>query len=184
LGNKSAKYFDLLAGYARTAVEDHTPFFMDFDGNGREIRGRFSAEFENWCAFNHVDPKATAAKQFGYAQDVLFLARSNDPRATQILRRGLESPYPNVVGFSVEGLGRLQDTAAIPLIEKACERLKGGQIAVAMALPWYATRDAEALMERLVPDPKQRDFMVRQVEVGRLAELRQAASRAGVPNQK
>lgn len=184
LGNQSAKYFDFLAGYARTAVEDRTPFFMDFDGNGREIRGRFSAEFENWCALNHADPKATAAKQLGYPQDVLFLARIHDSRATELFLKGLESPYPNVVGFSVQGLGRLQDPAAIPLIEKACERLRGGQGAIAMELPWFGTPEAEALMERLMPDPKHREFEIQQVNRLRLIELRQALSRAGVGSQK
>jgi PBS lyase HEAT-like repeat len=185
LGNKSATYFDFLAGFARAAVEDRTPYFIAFDRNGKEIRGQLSAEFENFCQLNGLDPKATAAKQFGdYIQDVHFLARAQDPRATEIFHRGLESPYPNVVGYSVEGLGRLQDTAAIPLIEKACERLKGAQGVVAMALPWYGTPEAEALMERLMPDPKHREFEIQQVQRLRLIELRQALSRAGVVNQK
>jgi hypothetical protein len=185
LGNQTAKYFDFLAGYARTAVEDRTPSFMDFDQNGRAIRGQFSAEFENFCQVNGLDPKATAAKQFGdYIQDVHFLARAQDPRAIEILRRGLESPYPNVVGYSVEGLGRLQDTTAVPLIEKACERLKGAQGVVAMALPWYGTPQAGALMKRLMPDPKHREFEIQQVQRLRLIELRQAASRAGAVSPK
>jgi len=180
LGNRSAKYFDFLAGFARAAVDDRTPFFMDFDQNGRAIRGQFSAEFLNWCAINHQDPKVTAAKQFGYPKDVLSLARAKDPRAIEIFRKGLESPYPNVVGFSVQGLARLQDTAAMPLIEKACERLRGGRDAVAMELPWFATREAEALMERLMPDRNDRDFMTRQIQGLRLIELRQSVSRAAV----
>jgi len=185
LGDRPAKLFEFLAGYARIAVEDRTPLFMDFDGNGRAIRGRFSAEFDNWCKLNAQDPKTIAARQIGeYPKDVLFLARSQDPRANAIFREGLESPYPNVVAYSVQGLGRLQDTTALPLVAKACERLRGGQIAVAMELPWYGTREAEALMERLVPDRKGRDFLTRQVQQMRVIELKEALSRASAPNQK
>jgi len=181
LGDKSAEYFDFLAKYAREAVEDRTPCFIYVDANGRAVKGRFSPAFENWCALNGKDPKSVAAVQIGvYPRDVLFLARSQDPRAADLLRKGLDSPNPTVVAFSVEGLGRLQDAAAIPLIAKAYENLpEDGRVAVAMELPWYSSPEAYRLMERLVPDPKYRDFLAAEVQRLRLAESKRVLSRTG-----
>jgi hypothetical protein len=185
LGGKSDKYFNFLADYARAAVEDRTPFYMKVDANGQELRGEFSAEFLNWCALNGKAPQSTAALQVGaYPEDVLALARAQDPRALPVLRRALDSPYPNVVSFAVEGLGRLQDIDAIPLIAKAAERLPQAQRVIAMALPWYARPEADALMERLEPDRRSRNFHKAQVERGRLLEIRQVLRRASTVQPK
>ena len=185
LGDLSPKFFEFLAGYARAAVKDRTPLFMDLDASGHEIRGQFSAEFRNWCKQNGKDQKTTAALQIGeYPTDVHLLAESQDPRANAIFREGLESPYPNVVASAVEGLGRLQDFAALPLIEKACTRLRGGQIAIAQALPWFGGREAERLMARIVPDVRHREFLTGQVQQLRQLEVKRALARTGVPREK
>src|SRR5207248_1278425 len=77
LGEKSDRYFDFLAVYAREAVEDRTPSFFRYDENGRAVRGEFSAEFANWCALNGKDPKSIAAIQVSvYLPDVLALAET------------------------------------------------------------------------------------------------------------
>jgi hypothetical protein len=96
----------------------------------------------------------------------------------------LESPYPNVVANSVEGLGRLQDFSALPAIEKASTRLRGGQIAIALALPWFGGREAESLMARIVPDVKHREFMTGQVQQLRQIEVKRALARAATPREK
>jgi hypothetical protein len=186
LGDKSAEYFDFLAQYAREAVEDRSPSFIYFDANGRSVRGRFSTAFETWCALNGKEPKSVAAVQIEvYPQDVQFLARSEDQRGAELLRKGLNSPHPYVVAFCVEGLGRLQDVAAIPFIAKECERLEqDARIAVAMALPWYSSPEAYQLMERLVPDRKYRDFLANGVQRLRLIELKRTLNRNGVAAQK
>jgi len=119
----------------------------------------------------------------GAVTRVHLLAESQDPRADAIFPEGLESPYPNVVAYSVEGLGRLRDFAAIPLIGKACARLRGGQIAVALALPWFGTREAESLMARLVPDVKHREFLTGQVQQLRQIEAKRALARTGASRE-
>lgn len=173
LGEKSDKYFDFLAGFARVAVEDRTPYFQ-------VNRGQFTLEFEAWCAQHGKDPRTVASIQIGvYPEDVLALAKSQDPRAAELFRKGLESRNPTVVGFCVEGLGRLQDVTAIPLIAKAAERLPGAKRAIAMQLPWYGRFEAYQLMERLEPDRRSREFHIDQVERARLAEAKRVLSRTG-----
>jgi hypothetical protein len=178
LGNKSERLFEFLATYAREAVEDRTPFFLKVDAEGGAVPGQFSAEFENWCAQNDKDPRSVAALQWmTYPKDVLALAEVQDPRASELLRKGLDSPNPAVVSVSVRGLGRLRDVAAIPLIAKACDRLPSARRSVAVELPWYSLPAADALMERLVPDRKTRDRYAADVNRLRRAELDRIMSR-------
>jgi len=74
LGDKSDKYFDFLAGYARDAVEDRTPYYVASDANGHAIQGRFDSAFENWCAANGKDPKSVAATQLSVYPDEAFFS--------------------------------------------------------------------------------------------------------------
>jgi hypothetical protein len=90
-----------------------------------------------------------------------------------------------VVAYSVQGLGRLQDVAAIPLIEKAWERLPAdARRTIEMELPWYSRPEAEQLAVRLVPDPKTRDYDRRDVQRMQLLELQRVASRTSGTVQK
>jgi len=181
LGERSDRYYQFLAGFATEAIDDRTPLFVKYDSQGMPIRGQFSAEFENWCAINHKDPRAVAAKQlYGYLQDVLFLAEAEDARADGLFRRGLDSPNPGVVGYSVQGLGRLNDVSAIPLIAKTVEHLPAHDLGtLLMNLPWYTRPEAYQLMERLDPDPKARKFRMDEVERTRLFERQAIQARTG-----
>jgi hypothetical protein len=157
-----------------------------FNSDGHEVRGRFSAEFENWCALNHKEPRSTAAEQLvTFMDDILMLAQTNDWRADTLFRKGLESPNPMVVAASVQGLARLQDFRALPLIADACSRFpKGALRAIAGQLPWYARMDAYRLMEKIEPDPKAREAQIAQVERSRDVEKQRIASRARTPGLK
>jgi hypothetical protein len=185
LGERSEKYFDFLAHYAQSAVDDRAPSFAKYDSNGRPIKGQFSAEFENWCAQNGKDRRSVAALQVSeYPEDILALGEAEDSRSIPILRQGLDSPYPMVVALSVQGLGRLRDIAAIPLIASVAERFPEKSRAIAIELPWYAWPEAEALRVRLVPDRKARDFDAADVEAVRSIERKRVLSRSGVRVEK
>ncbi len=186
LGEKADVYFDFLAGYVKEAIEDRTPLFEEFDQNGISLRGQFSAEFENWCALNHKDPKQVAGIQFlVYPMDVRTLAQAEDRRAIRLLERGLESPYPGVVAYSAQGLGRLNVLPTIPLISEAVQRIPVGERgAIAMELPWYAGGDAEQLFERLIPSASYRDHLRANVQMQRDTELKRILSRQAGPVPK
>jgi HEAT repeat protein len=121
-----------------------------------------------------------AALQFTvYPVDVKILAEVDDPRALDLFRKGLDSPNPGVVAYSVEGLGRLHDMSALPLIEQVFQRLPSGdRMAVPMELPWYDRPEAYQLMQRLNPNPATLNFDIQQVERMRLAEAQAAQARA------
>jgi hypothetical protein len=186
LGDKSERYYDYLAKCAHEAIEDRTPFFVSYDNKGHAIRGKLDPGFENWCALNGKDPMAVAAAQLGEQPgDVLTLARVNDIRSRDLLRSGLESPNPSIVAYSVQGLGRIQDWDAFPLIETASRRLNPGEhLTLAMQLPWFTAPQADRLMRELLPDSNARDLFTRQVRGLQFAESEAAQRRSGVLSPK
>ena len=179
LGDSTQEYSDFLIDSATEALEDRSPLFADYDSDGNMVKGRFSAKFEVWCRANGKDPRSVAALQFGtYPEDVLVLARARDPRAKEALRRGLQSPNPLVVGYSVQGLARIQDVSAIPIIAAMAENSPAStRTLISMNLPWYSAVNATLLIERLTPDLKVRAPLVRQVQAEQLLDQQNALRR-------
>ena len=122
------------------AIGDRTPFFASYEALGKSVRGQFDPGFENWCAENGKDPgtiaEAAAAQFSTLPEDVRMLAAVNDSGSRELVRSGLESQNTMVFLYSVQGLGRLQDWDAMPVIEKAAGRLPAAEhLALAMPLP-------------------------------------------------
>jgi hypothetical protein len=166
LGDTSPEYYSYLSGMAKLAIEDRSPLFAKYDSNGSFVRGEFSAVFLNWCAANGKDPRTVAALQVGeYPDDVLALARAQDSRSRELLRQGLESPNPLIVAYSVQGLGRLQDVEALPLIAKAVDRIRESErFVISMNLPWYSRAEAFELMARIIPAQEVRETLTKDVQ--------------------
>lgn len=166
LGEKSDEYFNYLSALARDAIADAAPFFLKYD-HGSAVRGAFDEGFLNWCALNHKVPKDTAAAEFGsYPAIIRMLAYSEDKRASDTFEDGLQSSNPLIVTYSVEGLGRLHEIDALPLVEKALERAQpGDRSTIAAPLVWFGVPQAESLLARFVPDVKTRDFVRRPIDL-------------------
>jgi len=181
LGERSDTYFNYLAGYAKVAVEDRTPYFVKYDGYGQSVSGQFSSNFENWCARNGKDPRAVGALQFQvYPEDVFILAKTQDLRARDLFREGLGSPNPLVLAFCVQGLGRLRDEAALPLIAQAILQVPAGsRPAVAGQLPWFALPAADKLFEQVTPDRRMRDMYRSSADGMQKSELDRIRKRTG-----
>jgi hypothetical protein len=180
LGEKSARYFDFLADYARRAIEDRTPSSLKYDATEQPVKGEYSGAFEEWCVQHEKEPKAVERLQSQYAMDVLMLARARDDRAADLFLRGLDSPNEFVIIYSVQGLGRLQLTAALPRIADTARRLPAGAAAgIGMQLPWYSSVEAYQLMERLVHDPRLRESFRSAIGMERRAELEREQRRNG-----
>jgi hypothetical protein len=182
LGEKSSTYFEYLADQANEAISDRTPFFVKYD-HGKSVSGEFDAGFLNWCAENHKNPREIAALQLNvYFNDVRILAYAQDPRALTLLRAGLESPNVLVVASSVEGLGRLHDAAALPLIEKSLDRAElADRTAIARQLCWFRVPQAERLFEKFVPNVEMRDYHRREIQMLQFSEENRALRRLAKP---
>lgn len=181
LGERSALYFDFLAGYVTEAIQDHAPVFPKYGPDGQVIRGEFNAVFLNWCAATGKDPETEAKLQaYTYPLDIRILAEASDPRAASLFRAGLQSQNPWVVTSSIEGLGRLQDMADLGTVEKALLALNPlARKTAASALPWFDSTEANSMMERFIPDPSQRRVWVNLVTSTRSAEAQRALQRRG-----
>jgi hypothetical protein len=164
LGNGSERYLDFLSGYAKQAIDDRTPLYYVYGPSGDVMQGEMSHEFERWCRENKRNPKEVIGLQFDtYPEDVRFLARAHDVRAAGLLRSGLESENPLIAYYSAEGLALLQDSEAIHLIVKRCERFPAATASfVAESLARYLTPDADLAMERFVKDPNVRTRVKRE----------------------
>ena len=186
LGERTGPYFDFLIHYATVAIEDGAPFCLRYDTYGHSVRGELNAAFLNWCAQNGQDQQAIARRQLhDYPKDVLTLAEVDDLRSRDVLRRGLDSPNELVVAFSVQGLGRIHDCSAVPLIATSLkDRPIDAQNTVALQLPWFGTSDAQRIMERIISDRALREAVTGRIEQQRFTELKRALKRNSGTTQK
>lgn len=80
-----------------------------------------------------------------------------------MLRQGLSSPDLLILPWVVQGLGRLQDIAALRLIEQRLQGLsEEARIAPAAQLAWYPQPEAGRLMERFIPNQSIREHWRRE----------------------
>jgi hypothetical protein len=181
LGNPDPSYFQFLAGFAREAIQDLSPFFVKFDAAGHPVQGQIDPAFETWCVSNGKAARAVAAVQAGtYPVDVQYLAEAQDLRGDDLLRKGLASLNSLVLPWIVQGLGRLQDTAALPLIERSLSALpQDAKIAAASQLAWYPQAEAHRLMERLIPKQSLIEYWRRQIATQQEFELQMTLKRRG-----
>jgi hypothetical protein len=154
IGDEDARYYRYLEGFAKTAVEDSTPFFMAFDDAGRVSREARNFEFERWCRDRNANPGDVARLEYEeYPRDVDLLQRTRDPRGIPVLLEGLRSVNPFVVEKAGLGLALQGRTDAISLLAKACETFtQDGCAIVARAFAEFQTPLAEQYLTRFEAD--------------------------------
>ena len=122
LGDKDSIYWDYLVGQARSAIESDTPSPMQFDSQGRFVKGP-SPEFVSWAkAHNVTTDSALQAAMYRLPGEVLVLGESGDRRAIPLLRQALSSSNFMIQVSAAQTLAKLQDKASIPLIVETCQR--------------------------------------------------------------
>jgi hypothetical protein len=173
MGLDAGSHYVYLSDAANRIASDPAPFSLKHGPDGVAIRGEFDAGFLNWCALNGKDPKQVASDQFSVSFEVLrALAYAQDPRSRTVFQHALESSNPLVVAAAVEGLGRLGDQSALPLVKRAIDRLPSGdRQGIAMVLPWFGSTEASLLMQEQLPNAAARNVYVQGVNVVRAAEL-------------
>ncbi|MFL6234951.1 MAG: HEAT repeat domain-containing protein [Thermoanaerobaculia bacterium] len=149
-------YFNYLAGRARKAVGSTMPFPFEFDDAGRSVPKQLSAEFLTWAARNQVEPEPAAARAVRELPlDVFMLALTGDPRGSEILLKGLDSPNYMVVYRAAWGLAKLRMASAVPRIAGAAERApEEARQLIARTLVLFDTPEAQAAAERLIKDKR------------------------------
>jgi HEAT repeat protein len=167
LGDKDDKYFRFIEAFAQEAIESDAPDMFTYGRDGVALRPvQWSPEFYAWSA-QHGIPIELAVKQAvqTYPRDVMIFAGVSDPRAAELIRRGLQSHNPLVVGACAYVLGINKDTPSIPLILKL---INTSRQSVAEALTMRITLFNGDQVERLILDglanPKLKEFYRSQIE--------------------
>ncbi len=144
LAEEDEFYWNFLVQYAKVAIESDMPFPLPFDSKGRGIKGKLSLEFLAWAEENKVDPKVAAETGlYEMSHDVKVLAMAGDPRAFDLLLRGLESKNYLIASYAAQGLAKLQDKRAIrPIIQAS--KMAPAEAADFIARPLVFFDDPEA----------------------------------------
>ena len=170
LGAPEDEYWEFLAEQAEVAIaQNHRrPYPLDLDEKGELVPGSLSPEFRAWCTEHQIEPAPFAMKAVTEEPgDVLMLAAVADPRSRSLLRRALESKNHHIVIYGAQGLARIGDTAAVPLVIEAGRRTPTAfHPFVGVALVFFDDPIAASEAERLL-------------EPERLARAREAAKTAG-----
>lgn len=146
LGDKDNIYWDLLVKQARETVESDAPDFMNFDAQGKSSVGP-SPEFVAWAKSHNVTLESVAFEAV-FPIKLGLLAKTGDPRAIPLLRRGLLAPNHMVEAASAMGLAILKDNDSIPLIVEACKRAPSEAAgAIAMSLLQFHDPEAQSAAE-------------------------------------
>lgn len=157
-GVADQKYFAYLAERASAAIDDDAPWMFAYDRNGKLQKGQVNPEFESWCKTHGVE-LSTCAKEHYYdaSAPVLQIAQLGDPRATDLLMRGLNSANLSLVAICESGLGLLHHNEAVPTIAARLARVPADEATpMAFALAGFTSPEAKTLFERYVTDPELR----------------------------
>jgi hypothetical protein len=161
LGDKDARYFEYLAGFARRAVESSAPTIFTTGPDGMVVKGVVNPEFDRWCREHGLDVQRELANQLRtYPEDLMLLATARDARGRDLLRLGLASQNPLIVVQAAQGLGVLDDRAYIPEIVSAASRFPVNTIGVSITAVLSAYQDEAVQREILaaLPDPRLREM--------------------------
>jgi len=124
LGDRDETYWNFAVEQAREVIESDVPSPIAFDAEGKPVPGQVSPEFAAWAKAHNLSPEkmANAANDSVFPIKLGLLAKTGDPRAIPLLRRGLLAPSYHVEAAAAAALAMLKDRDSIPLILEACKR--------------------------------------------------------------
>jgi hypothetical protein len=166
LGDGDKAYWEYLVAAASAALSNTMPFPVVYDEKGESVRGKYNDEFLAWCERSKVSPDSAAATaMIELPVPILTLAASHDARGYDLFARGLTSNNHLIVIASAQGLARLQDKRAIPLLIEAGRRVPAEvALGVAQALVFFDEPQAQAAVEAFIPDKEYLTALRKQVQ--------------------
>lgn len=161
LGEPDQTYLDYLIQYAKIAIESDMPYPLMTDSEGKFVRGKFSPKFIKWSEAHGIKPEeASWQALFEFPGDALMLAKTADPRAKNLLIRGLQSKNYSIVSNAAQGLARLQDKGAIKLIIDRCKRSPSeAATAIARSLVFFEDQEAQSAAEQFIQNKRYLDLL-------------------------
>jgi hypothetical protein len=153
LGVKDPIYFDYLTAEAKKILaHDHDIPWPEIYGDDEEPKYANPA-LNEWCEKHRMD--------FGAMDDVskyeipvawYYLAAASDPRAYDLLIKGLNSPNLMIAGRAAQGLAMLQDPRAINVLIAAGRTAHGlARGLIAQSLLFFPDPKAQAAASEIAP---------------------------------
>jgi len=160
-GVKDPKYFQFIFELARQAIETDIPSPVAFGKDGHFVPHFTPPDFVAWCNLRKIEPRQAALDAWYHLPGrVIPLAASGDPRGFSLLAKGLKSPNYMVVKMSAEGLARINDARAIPLIIEACKKSPVEVTSdIATYLVYFDNAAAQAAVDRLITTDKEKELL-------------------------
>jgi hypothetical protein len=165
LGQRDRVYWEYLVASVNATLSNTMPFPVVYDESGQSVRGKYNDEFLAWCERSKVSPDSAAVTALSELPlPILVLAGSHDARGYDLFVRGLASNNHLIVIVSAQGLARLQDKRAIPLLIEAGRRVPAEvALGVAQALVFFDEPRAQAAVEGFIPDKQYLTALRKQV---------------------
>ncbi|MGH7885566.1 MAG: HEAT repeat domain-containing protein [Thermodesulfobacteriota bacterium] len=123
IGSNDSKYWNYIYSKSLEVLENKIPEPFIQTEDGLKKTDKYSPEFIKWCEDVGANPKIAAGKYYYTNPSIIkFLGLTNDTRAFELLKRGINSENNLIVRGAVDGLGILGDKRGIELIVEVCER--------------------------------------------------------------
>ena len=154
IGIRSRTYFDYLARAAAKALaHDHDmPWPVLYDDHGEPQS--LNPALNDWCAAHGVgfwDMHDVAVYEI--SSPWYFLAAAGDPRAYDLLVKGLHSRNLMIVATAAQGLGKLQDPRAVDELIATGRQVPGeARFGAGQALLFFSDPRAQAAAEEFIPN--------------------------------
>lgn len=151
IGEKGEKYFDFLAGCARAAISNQTPWPDRYDTSGKTIGG-FSQRFLQWCKTQHCNPSDERSfVKYQLPVPLLHLAAAGDSRSYPILLEGLKSENLMVVYYAALGIAKLGCRDGIGSVLSAARRWRGERRDfIALTLLFFPQEEAKKQARQMI----------------------------------
>lgn len=156
IGVHNPTYFDYLTQEAQKALSTDMPWPLLYDQEGRTIPKAMNPAFLDWCKNRNLNAVEVFEDAY-YKAPVpwYYLAAAGDPRAHDLLVKGLHSSNYMIVVWSAEGLTKLQDPRAIDELIAAYHRSPvETRFDIAKDLVYFSDPKAQAAAEEFIQDKK------------------------------
>lgn len=154
LGVKDQTYFDFLAGQAKKALahDRDMPWPLLYDD--QKAQKALNPALNDWCKAHGVDFWDMDRVEF-YEMPISWynLAAAGDPRAYDLLVKGLHSQNLAIAAMAAQGLAKLQDPRAINELIAVGRQVPGEALGgVVQSLLYFEDPMAQEAAETLLPE--------------------------------
>lgn len=161
-------HFDYLTAEAEKALNDvdAMPWPTLYDKDGNIVPDSLNPDFRKWCDVHQVKYLDTfEAAYYEVPAPWYHLAAAGDPRAFDLLIKGLHSKNVMISGLAAEGLAKLQDARAIDEIIAAYHRAPvESRDVIARALLFFPDSRAQSAADRFIKNKEALEIWRKEAE--------------------